>query len=222
MIKDLVKTKIKHLLGKGSYRAFGQNGEDAMIHALLRGIDKGTYVDVGAYNPILYSNTYGLYREGWSGITIDPNPAVQPLHRILRPRDTFVLGGVSNVEKECDYYRFTDGAYNTFDPEVAEDLKTKRYPRFIRKETSHLYPLHSILKKNNITKVDFLDVDVEGLDVEVLESFDWNLAPRVVAIESRSFKPETMTADPAYVFLRNHGYVLAGFLKYTLVFVHQG
>ena len=219
--KEVVKTKAKHLLGKGSYRAFGQNGEDALIHALLRGIKKGTYVDVGAYNPILYSNTYGLYREGWSGVTIDPNPAMGAQHRILRPRDTFVLSGVSNKEAESDYYRFSDGAYNTFDPEVAAEFKARSYPRFIRKEKAHLSPLNVILSKHNITKVDFLDVDVEGLDVEVLESFDWKLAPRVVAIESRAFDPEHITADPAYIFLRKHGYVLAGFFKYTLIFAHQ-
>lgn len=219
---EVARGLLKLLLGKGSYRSFGQNGEDAIIRSLLRGTPKGTYVDVGAYHPTLYSNTYGLYREGWSGLTIDPNPSMGKLHRILRPRDTFVLGGVAAQAETRDYYRFSDGAYNSFDPEYAERIKRLKYPTFLGKETVPLYPLRTILEQHNIQKVDFLDIDIEGLDVSALQSFDWTYPPTVVAIESQSFLPDAMFSDPACKFLYDHGYILAGFIKYTLIFAHQG
>ena len=218
----VARALIKLLLGRGTYRSFGQNGEDAIIHSLIRGIPKGTYVDVGAYHPILYSNTYGLYREGWRGLTIDPNPSMGKLHRILRPRDTFVLGGIAAQEEVRDYYRFSDGAYNTLDAEYAERIKRQNYPTFLGKETAHLFPLRTILKKHNIQKVDFLDIDIEGLDVSALESLDWTYPPSVIAIESQTFLPDALFSDAACAFLYRRGYTLAGFIKYTLVFVHQG
>ena len=69
---SIIKALIKLILGRGVYRSYSVSGEDLIILPFLPA-KGGFYVDVGCYHPILYSNTYRLYRNGWKGIVIDPN-----------------------------------------------------------------------------------------------------------------------------------------------------
>lgn len=214
----ILKTRLKLFLGKGSVRSWGQNGEDAVVQSLLHGIKNGFYVDVGAYDPVLYSNTYAFYRRGWRGVVIDANKEKQNLFAALRPRDTFVHTGIARDTGMKTYYRFSDGAYNTFDAIDAEKCKTQNYPQFIDEEKVAVRPLVGILREQRITNVDFLNIDIEGLDMEALESYDWSMPPRIIAIESRAFNPDRPADDPAYRFLKEKGYVLVGLATYTLIF----
>lgn len=82
----ILKTALKLLLGKGVFRPYPQFGEDAVLNALFRN-RTGFYVDIGAYHPTPYSNTYALYRCGWKGIVVEPNPNAKPLFRFFWPHD---------------------------------------------------------------------------------------------------------------------------------------
>src|SRR4051812_40394323 len=129
-IGDAVRTLFKLLCRRGIETSYSQDGEDMLIWSLLRGTT-GTYIDVGAYHPVLYSNTYGLYRKGWKGIVIDANDRFRPLYRLLRPRDRFIHAAVGKEEKKRTYYRYADGAYNTLDDREAEKLSARTYPRLL-------------------------------------------------------------------------------------------
>lgn len=214
----LIKALARRVFGRGSVRSWGQNGEDAVVHALLRSVKDGTYVDVGAYHPILYSNTFSFYCRGWRGIAVDPNIAMRPLYRFLRPRDRFVHAGVGEKADMQTYYAFSDGAYNTFDAREAEIRKSIPHLRFIGTQSVPMRPLRDIISESGITRIDFLNVDVEGLDLQVLASHDWTMRPRIVAVECTTFDPDRPDASPTYRFLREKGYVLKGFAAYTLLF----
>src|SRR6266404_5627195 len=82
---NILKTAVKRILGRGQGSQFG---EDKIVASLLP--EKGTYLDIGAYHPHLYSNTYLLYKKGWSGTVVEPNPDMFVLWRVFRPKDTFV------------------------------------------------------------------------------------------------------------------------------------
>ena len=194
---SIFKTYLKLILRKGVQKSYSQYGEDLILRPLLKG-DSGFYVDVGCYHPVLYSNTYKLYTQGWKGIVIDPNSHLKKLFSIFRPRDTFVHAGVG-VSSEQTYFEFSDGAYNTFDAQVADGYKKKTtliasYPAKIR-------PLSEILA--GIEHIDLLNVDVEGMDLEVLKSYDWKVMPKVIVIEA-------LPGSPAYEYLSEKGYVLVG------------
>jgi hypothetical protein len=120
MNQEHLKTVIKTFLGRGVQSSYGQYGEDAMIQAGFRSKNNGVYVDVGAYHPVLYSNTYALYKKGWRGIVIDPNPKMKELFASLRPRDTYVSAAIGE-EGSATYYSFNDGAYNTLDDALAKN-----------------------------------------------------------------------------------------------------
>ncbi len=196
----MIKTFLKLLLGRGSFRSYSQSGEDGILRSLFRN-RVGFYVDVGAYHPHLYSNTYALYRAGWHGLAIDPNPEMTTLFKIFRPRDKFVCAGIG--EGTLTYHVHRDGAYNGF-TETNRSTLVRKYP-------IKLQSLSQIIKSKNITKIDFLNVDVEGLDLEVLRSHDWSIKPTVIAIESQ-------VGSPVQSFLETKGYKLIAMTELNLIF----
>lgn len=209
---------LKFFMKRGIEISYSQDGEDVLVSSLLRGT-KGTYVDVGAYHPIHYSNTYHFYKKGWKGIAIDPNPAFKNLYSIFRSRDTFVCSGVGSVINEKDYYMYTDGAYNTFSKERANELATQNYPKLSQVTKRSIRPLGDILKETGIEEIDFLSVDVEGLEIEVLNSHNWQIRPKVIAIEDNTFNFENLSGSAVYTYLSEKGYTLAAGSPRTPIFL---
>jgi FkbM family methyltransferase len=216
ILGEILKTLFKNWLNRGSSRSFGQFGEDSIVQRLLRE-RKGIYVDVGAYHPILYSNSYGLYRRGWSGLTIDPNKNLAPLFKIFRSRDRFICAGVAKESGTRTYYAFSDGAYNTLDKATALKLEANKHIRLRSALPLKMKSLATILKENSISAIDFLNIDCEGMDMEILASHDWNIRPRVIAVEG-AFNPEHPNESPTYSFLIEKGYKMVGLAGLTMVF----
>jgi FkbM family methyltransferase len=202
-----LKTLIKLILGKGVRNSYSQSGEDLVIRSFLPE-KKGVYVDIGCYHPILYSNTYRLYREGWHGIVVDPNPALRRLFRFFRSRDTFVNAGIGKTNEVRTYFRFKDGAYNTFDPESAKQYEMRT--KLLGSSQVNVRPLREVLA--GIDRIDLMNVDTEGLDLEVLESYDWRVMPRVIIIEA-------MPGSPAAGLLEAKGYGLVGLTNLNSIYL---
>ena len=94
---NLKKSFQQALLGYHSYApCFSSAGEDMILRHLI-GSDKmdGFYVDVGAYQPVLSSNTYFFYLNGWRGINIEARPGSQALFDKVRSRDVNLELGIS-------------------------------------------------------------------------------------------------------------------------------
>jgi FkbM family methyltransferase len=195
-----IKTFLKLLFRRGSFRSYSESGEDGILHSLFQEQRRGFYVDVGAYHPHLYSNTYALYRAGWHGLAIDPNPLLAPLFKLFRPRDTFVCAGIG--EGTMSYHVYKQGAWNGF-KEVDRSTLLKKYP-------VKLSNLSTILKQHGVTKIDLLNVDVEGLDFAVVRSHDWSIKPSVLVIE-------TATGSPIQAFLEEKGYKVVATTSNNLI-----
>ena len=190
-------------------RSYGQFGEDATIQALFKNTRKGVYLDIGAYNPVLYSNTYALYRCGWSGVVVDPNRSMETLYHWIRPRDRFENAGVGEPG-EHTYFLFSDGAYNTFDHATAKRLETRSYPKLIGTRSVRTLPLGEIVQKHKLSHIDYLNIDVEGMDLEVLKTHNWNVPPTVISVENSN--------TGLCPFLQGHGYEMVASVGQTLVF----
>lgn len=206
-MKEIIKTFFRQFRYT---KSFSQFGEDVVIQSLFRGKKKGIYVDAGAYQPILYSNTHALYLKGWHGLSIVPNPKFNILYRIFRRRDTFVNLAIGDTGKH-KYFMFSDGAYNTLDEKVAKDLKNKSYPTFLGTKDVQSLPLSEIVEKYNITNIDYMNIDVEGLDLEVLKSHNWTIKPTVISVED-SNKGGTDS------FLSQQGYTLVASVGASLIY----
>ncbi len=215
--KLILITFLKMLLKRGIYTSYSQRGEDIIAMAQLRGM-RGIYVDVGAYHPMLYSNTYALYRSGWHGLVIDPNITLRPLYSLFRHRDIFVPCGIGKKEMQTTYYKFEDGAYNTLDFDTAKALQTSPQTSKYATHDVQIKPLNVVLRENNITHIDLLNIDTEGFDYIVLISHNWSIRPKVIIIEDHDFNPDKPYKSIIYTFLNNKQYKLTGLSGETLIF----
>lgn len=195
--------------------AYSQEGEDFIIDSIfffLNGRlrkDSGFYVDVGAHHPFTYSNTARLFDRGWSGINIDPSPEAIKLFDQFRPDDINLKYGVGEHSCCLTYFVYDVPAFNTFSEEaVAKNSATG--VDWIRKESVAVESLGKLLMEHVPVgqKIDFLNVDVEGFDLTVLESNDWGrYRPNVIAIEQHGLSIVDVPASEVAVFLRRQGFV---------------
>ncbi len=211
---------IKNAIGKGYTKTFySQFGEDIAVSTMLKK-NNGFYVDVGAHHPKRYSNTYLLYKKGWRGINIDANPHTITLFNRARPEDRNICVGVGR-RGELEYYSFSDPAVNTFIESEAEKWMGKNWITFLGKKSIPVRPLKDILTEcGAIPVIDFLSIDVEGMDFDVLQSFDWTgPKPTLIAIESHMFDSRKPLEDAVYRFLvSKQGYRLEAHMGPSLIF----
>lgn len=192
-----------------------------MLRRLFRGIDRGFYVDVGAHHPYRFSNTYLLYRRGWHGLNIDALPGTKLLFDRCRPRDQTIEVGVSTHRGSLTYWSFEEPAFNTFDEALGRERVRRGVSRLIDRQAVATLPLSEILAKNITTdrSIDLLTVDVEGLDLQVLQSNDWHrYRPGVVLCEVLASDLDETAGDEVYAFMLSVGYRLRSKLYTTAVF----
>ena len=157
-------------------KSFSQEGEDMVIRKEFQGKLNGFYIDIGAYHPKKYSNTYYFYSKGWRGINVDATPGSMDSFKKERPNDINLEVAISNSKSVLTYYTFNEPALNTFSQELAAIRDGVNSFIVTSKTQIQTYSLEEILDKHlpsNI-EIDFLDVDVEGFDYQVLSSNNWN------------------------------------------------
>ena len=192
-------------------KSYSQEGEDLILLRILGYKRSGFYVDVGAHHPKRFSNTYLFYKLGWRGINIDPTPGSMKLFNKFRPRDINLEVGVSDSPGFLKFYMFNEPALNTFDEELARERDGKNRYRIVKVEKVKLDTLENILDKHlpKNTEIDFLSVDVEGLDFQVLKSNNWDkYKPKVVIVEILRKPLEELLDDEITLFMRKNGYKL--------------
>lgn len=169
--------------------SFSQEGEDLILHRIIKRKNAGFYVDIGAHHPFRYSNTYKFYRLGWRGINLDPLPGSMELFRKYRPNDINLEIPISNLNGELVYYMFDEPALNSFDKKNALKFDTETKYKIINRLNIKTEKLKDILALHlpANTEIDFFSIDVEGLDYSVLLSNDWELyRPSYIIAESLS------------------------------------
>ena len=204
-------------------KSYSQDGEDTALAAFFEGRKKykGFFIDIGAHHPVRFSNTWMYYRKGWKGINIDPTPGSMRSFKMLRSRDINLEIGIGETRSEMLFYCFNEAALNTFDTELAEKRNTGK-PYFIKKTLPvAILPLREVLDsylpKNQV--IDFMSVDVEGLDLKVLQSNDWNLfRPTYLLVEDTHFSADTPKESEIYQYLNSVNYHLVAVLRRTIIF----
>lgn len=183
---------MRNILGKVVSRAllpnlqlaYAQAGEDLILARLFykENILKPSYLDIGANHPSYLSNTYYFYVRGSRGVCIEPNPVLFRKFKKVRTSDTVLNVGVGiGEEKEADFYLFSgrfDGL-STFSKEQAYYWKNVGMDKvgkidFDRIIRVPLLRVNDILQRYCAMLPDFISIDVEGLDLEILKSIDFN------------------------------------------------
>ena len=183
----------------------------------------GAYVDIGANEPIRFSNSYFFYRLGWSGICIDPTPGMKRSFDLVRPRDQNLELAVGTVPGTQTYYSWGAGCVvNTFDPRHAERWASE-FGRSPQKIPVGVERLASILEGHlSGSPIDFFSVDCEGVDLDVLRSNDWDrFRPRWVLVELHEDSPVALLDSDLVHFMKGVGYRIVAWPRPSVVFARM-
>lgn len=208
---------------------FSEHGEDILIHRLLLWKEHGFYLDCGAYHARNMSLTARLRLFGWRGINIDVDEDV-----VSALRDD-ALGSVSVQaalgERDGDkvlLYRYGDPVLNTISREQHEhldriELSGELFTQLIDKRYVITSSLRSLLAVNAAGEsVDFLNLDVEGVELEVLRGFPWaSQKPSVIAVEIHRLELGLSNAHPVVAYLIEKDYVLQSYVFHTAIFIRN-
>ena len=154
-----------------------QFGEDKFILNLFLDDHKGRYIDLGCYHPTRHSNTNILYQNGWTGINIDLNPLAIELFNYMRPRDINCNVCISNSEEERDLYFIDEfNTQNTIDLNQLNFLKNHHNitDNEVSKKKIKTKTLDKILIENSFYDIDFFNIDIEGNELEVIETLNFD------------------------------------------------
>ena len=171
---------------------YSQNQEDLFINNYFKDKNNGFYLDVGCYHPIKYSNTAILHNRGWHGINIDMNQTSIDLFNILRKKDKNICAAISNENKEAIQY--LDHAFspiNTLVKKFSEmTSKTISFNKHSEKKIFiHKFSQIVQAQELKINQIDFLNIDAEAHDFEVLEGIElssYNI--KLICIEMLDFQ----------------------------------
>jgi FkbM family methyltransferase len=237
-VKRTLRRGAELVLDAGRRTHYSQFGEDAFLQGYFeakawradRGvrlpfsrprIAPGFYVDVGAFSPKDLSNTYWFYRRGWRGINVDAAPGSMDAFRATRPRDVNLETAISDADGEATFYLWsTHSGTNTLSPEHVARWREQGAapPREVRVRTR---TLTSVLDEHLPPgqAVDFLSVDVEGHDLQVLRSLDWSrYRPELVLVENEVDSPELLVSSPISELLAKSGYAPHAWIPPTVVY----
>ena len=183
--------KYKYFTKKNSYSQFG---EDLVIDNFF-GNFVGTYVDIGCYHPIKYSNTALLHKKGWSGINIDLNETSIDFFKVCRKNDLNITACLSDKIEEVEIYMDSEfSALNSVNQE-----NTKKFGLMNIQKKKVQTTLFYKLVQNNF---NFLNIDCEGNDLKILKTIDLKkFTPEIINIEVSKENQKGI-----YKYLNFHGY----------------
>jgi FkbM family methyltransferase len=225
MVPQVAREALRETFGWHFYarRSYSQEGEDLILMRMFDGQPTGVYVDVGAHHPYRFSNTCLLHKRGWRGINIDARPGSMASFRRFRPSDINLEIGISEQTASLEFYSFVEPALNTFDRRLAESRQSQGWSLESRLAVpcARLADVLSCeLPRLGTVALDVLSIDVEGLDLQVLRSNDWQrFRPKAVAVEMLEQPDADRQSSAIQLFLDGMGYRLFCKLYNSAIFV---
>ncbi len=166
--------------------AYSQCGEDLILQHLFMvlGIDRVSYLDIGAHHPTYLSNTYLFYQAGGRGVCIEPDPELFKEFPGKRPRDTHLNCGVGIQSGEADFFVMSSSTLNTFSKAEAERYQSYGQQRIMKTIRIKLETVNEIIQRHFDKTPNLVSLDVEGMDYMILQSFDF-----------KRYRPEAFCAE---------------------------
>ena len=184
---------ISYLLGFRHFKiSYSQSGEDLILLKYLKykKIEKGKYLDIGAFHPRWASNTHLLHKIGFTGYCVDLDEDRLRWFRFARGKKIkTIVGAVSNLNDEyIKVYKFKrKSPFSLIDSTSLDHAKyfssklTSEYEERMVKN----HHINSIFTK--VGKVNVLNIDIEGKDIDVIKSSNLEIIdPEIILIEDNS------------------------------------
>ena len=194
------------------------DGEDTEVINYFKNKTKGFYLDVGCYHPIHRNNTYLLHKKGWDGINIDTSQFSIDLFDYMRPNDLNYNCAISNKNEVIKlFYQKELSQLSTTESAQAK----KVFQGNIKEKEIQAFTLDEILNKSKYknNKIDFLDIDVEGADLKVLEGLSFEkFKPELICVEIHARK---IIESEIYKFLVDKKYKLIWSGVFSHIFISK-
>jgi len=200
------------MLRRGT-RSDSQFGEDVFIRKFFAGQSDGTWLDVGAFHPKVASNTARLRRRGWSGINVDADPVKVRLFRWFRRSDVNIYAAVAGVSgRPALLDRSDTSSYGSMDrlTLTSDDAQ-------IRTRT-----VADILDQTAPSKVDFVSIDVEGLESDILSAYPFDRYPAdLFCVEVLDTSLDGVRSSEVTSIFEQHGYQIVGWFPPSVFFARR-
>ena len=201
--------------------SYSQFGEDITAANLLRNVEAGFYVDVGAHHPLRHSNTAMFHMQGWQGVNVEPMQQGFRDFLQYRPHAINVRAAIHNKADSVTLYKFRGGLSNTIMEERAKDLRKSK--EVVGEEAVPALSLNDVFDRHvpHGVRVNYLSVDIEGYDTEAIVAFDLGRhRPDVICTEIHRPDMLALGEDAAVRFMAEHGYQLYAINVYSFTFVN--
>src|SRR6266480_4080696 len=187
--------------------SYAQRFEDLYLMRCFGSRSDGFYIDIGSGHPVYDNASFAFYLEGWHGVTVEPNPTLARLSRAIRPRDRHVEALLGASLGEATFYLVEDFHGLSTMIEAHARAAQRQFGKSSQAMAMPVTTLKELCRQHAPPVFEFLKVDVEGAEQEVLLNGDWrSFRPKVVVVEALA--PYTLA--PAWAawepFLAKHGY----------------
>ena len=190
-------------MGGQVVKSYATYGEDAIFEGIIKRLEWITgepigtqsYVEIGAFHPVIDSNTYHFYKErGWAGSVFEPNHIHNYYFETGRPRDKFYNLAVSDKAGSAEFLIFSDGDNsNTINTDFADEKKRAQRTPIERKRMVEVIDLAEVFELHNTVFGPFpylLSIDAEGEDLKIIQGYDFKeYRPTFVMVEDRPGLP---------------------------------
>ena len=175
----------------GGGPSYSQSGEDRIIKFILDvlGVESPSYLDIGAHHPVHLNNTYLFYQNGCHGVCVEPNPRLFASLQDARPKDVCLNVGVGGVRQEAvPFYEMSSDTLSTFSEAEARHYVEEHGKQIVRVANVDVVTPEEIIARHFQGQPDFVSLDVEGLELEILKAFDLTgVRPAVFCVESITY-----------------------------------
>ena len=211
----------------------GQWAEDVVIRKLfLRSKKQGIYVDLGAHHPFIHSNTAWLWFKGWRGINVDANKHSITLFNKSRPNDTNLnlaiipssqyIGSTQMVDLYLPNEESNETGEHgiTATASVNSDIASER--NFKKTEKVNAIDILTLFEKYNLTEIDYLNIDVEGMDYQILQDINFtDVKIHTISVEDYCSSIHAVVESKTTIHLQKNGYDLVSRVGPTSIFARR-
>jgi len=217
----------KLLYGRHAKISYSQTGEDLIVDSVMTSLDipRPSYLDIGAHDPVYLSNTYIFYRKGCRGVCVEPDPVLHKKIVKKRPGDVCLNIGIgASEEKSAPFYIMSTPTLNTFSREEAERYQGYGRERILNVVDTPLVSVNRIVERYFPNGVNFISLDVEGMDLPILKSIDFaSCRPQVLCVETLTYTEDKSEEkiEGILSFMSENGYLIYADTYLNTIFVDK-